>query len=676
MVGLPAAVAADEGCVASATRSVERHDSALASLRQQGLARLRAGTFAEAAELLTRAVASDPSEPYTRIDLGRALQGAGRHSEALQCFAAAQKLVPDDPAPWLNSAVSLLALGDAKAALREASEACYRAPNRFETHYTYGQAWLAANEPRRAEEAFVAALRLAPQFADSWVNLGVARYRQDNIEGAKDAMRSALVAAPGHRAATSNLAAFLRLTGDYETSERLLRDLVARDPGAAEARLNLVAALLTEDQSAEALELLDAVPAPTDIRQRQHWLLQRSLALLQLKRPAEAEEALRQIGQVPAPLAPLVFWREILLARAAGDHARARDFAAKMEATLHAQGDAVLPEHRIMGRYDLAKFWSNEGAADKAFANWTAGHGQIRRFQPFSRDVHRAFVDVSIEAFGAARFASGPRANNSDTAPVFIVGMPRSGTTLAEQILAAHRDVHGAGERNELSQMFLALGGGTDTAETARRVATLDATTLDRAASSYLAQLHALAPDAKRIVDKMPGNFNYLGLAGLMLPGAKIIHCVRDPRDTGLSIFTFRFYGYHPYAHDLADLGWYIGEHDRLMAHWKKALPNPILTLRLDDWVQDFQGTLAHVLDFVGLPPDPACERFYESDREVRTVSRVQVKQPVNARGIGRWRPYAKQLEPLIVELRAAGNADVAGGAGTVEASTAGDGSA
>jgi hypothetical protein len=152
----------------------------------------------------------------------------------------------------------------------------------------------------------------------------------------------------------------------------------------------------------------------------------------------------------------------------------------------------------------------------------------------------------------------------------------------------------------------------------------------------------------------MPGNFNYLGLAALMLPAARIIYCARDPRDIGLSIFTFRFYGHHPYAHDLADLGWYIAEHERLMAHWRAILPNPMMTVRLEDWVADFAGTLRRVLEFLDLPYDPACEHFYEQDSRVRTVSRAQVRQPVNARGLGRWRPYERHLQPLIVELAAA----------------------
>ena len=145
---------------------------------------------------------------------------------------------------------------------------------------------------------------------------------------------------------------------------------------------------------------------------------------------------------------------------------------------------------------------------------------------------------------------------------------------------------------------------------------------------------------------------------GLLLPGAKIIYCVRDPRDIGLSIFTFRFHGVHGYAHDLADLGWYIAQHERLMTHWKTALPNQIMTVRLSDWVDDFDGTLARLLAHVDLPPDPNCTRFYESDSRVKTVSRVQVRQPINSRGLGRWPAYANELEPLIAELARAGSLD------------------
>jgi Flp pilus assembly protein TadD len=560
----------------------------------------------------------------------------------------------------VEAAVSLLQRGDAQGAVKAASDACFQAPKMPEAHYAYGQAWLALNEPAKAERAFAEAIQLKPSWADAWLNYGIARYRQGAIEDAKTAMRQALTHAPGHAAATSNLGAFMRISGESEAAENLLRATLAREPRNIGARLNLAADLLQDERAGDALALLDQAEPPADnLRAARHWHLQKSQALLQLGRAAEAKaalDALAALGPIPPNLAPLWYWRHVLLARAENDTPRAYGAAARMEASLETMGPEAVLEHQIMAHYDLAKFWSGQNAPSRAFAHWQAGHALLKRSQPFSREEHRAFVDANIAAFGQDRFANGPQARNSDPAPVFIVGMPRSGTTLCEQILAAHAQAHGAGERNALPRAFYALGGAADQAACVRRIAALSADALDEAAVSYLAELHALAPGKARIVDKLPGNFNYLGLVGLMLPGAKIIYCARDPRDIGLSIFTFRFHGAHGYAHDLAELGWYIGEHERLMVHWKAVLPHPILTVKLSDWVEDFDGTLARVLRHVDLPPDPNCARFYEGESRVRTVSYAQVRQPVNARGLGRWKAYAAELAPLIAELENAGS--------------------
>jgi tetratricopeptide (TPR) repeat protein len=638
----------------AATRTAEA-----ASLFRRGVEALRANDIAVAIELLSRAVEVDASDSHAQFQFGVALQAAGRHAEAVERFRQAQASLADDPAPFLHAAVSHLAIGDNQDALVAASESCWRAPKLAAAHYAYGQAFAALGEAQRAEQAFATAIQLNPRWADAWVNYGLARYAQGAIEHAKTAMRMALAADPGHSAALSNLGAFMRITGEAEAAEQILQGWVMRAPNAVGARLNLAADLLQEERAAEALALLEDPEAPSDIGALRHWRLQEALALLQLGRGSKAREVLEEVarlGPTPPALAPLLHWRFVLLALGEGDGARALKEAERMEAALADMGPEGVPEHAVMARFDLAKFWSGQGAPNRAFAQWVEGHKLLARFQPFSREAHLAFVDASIEAFSVARLTRGPRAANRDPAPVFVVGMPRSGTTLVEQILAAHRDVHGAGERTALSQAFAALGGGADSPESARRAAGLDGESLRRAAARYLAELHALNAGAARIVDKMPGNFLYLGLVGLMLPGARIIHCARDPRDVGLSIFTFRFHGAHGYAHDLSDLGWYIGQHDRLMAHWKPALPNPVLTVRLSDWVADFERTLERVLTHLELPPDANCLRFYEFESRVRTVSRAQVRQPVNARGLGRWRAYAPELAPLIAELERAGS--------------------
>jgi tetratricopeptide (TPR) repeat protein len=469
-------------------------------------------------------------------------------------------------------------------------------------------------------------------------------------------MRNALRHAPDNRAAAANLGAFMRISGEPEAAEALLLRSVEVTPDNVAARMNLAADLLQEARAADALALLDEAPSlPEDQHARRHWFLQKSLALLQLNRPAEARsvlEALAALGPVPPEIAPLWLWRQVLLAMAEGDPQRAIQAAEAMQQALDLMGpDGALravPEHRIMAHYDLARFWSGQNRHDTAFGHWTQGHALLKQIQPFSRAEHLATIDATIAAFPKTRFTPRTIARNNDPAPVFIVGMPRSGTSLCEQILAAHTQVHGAGERSALGRMAARLG---DPAATAA----LDRNTLDTAANDYLAELHALASDKTRIVDKMPGNYLHLGLVGRLLPKAKIIHCVRDPRDIGLSIFTFRFHGYHGYAHDLADLGWTIAQQQRLMAHWRDVLPNPVLTLKLSDWVTDFDGTLRRVLALADLPHDPNCVRFYATENRVRTVSRSQVKQPVNARGLGRWRTYEAELQPLIAELAEAG---------------------
>jgi Tfp pilus assembly protein PilF len=558
--------------------------------------------------------------------------------------------------PFLRTASQAMQAGALETALQAASEACHRAPLLAAAHYLYGQVWLALARSQEAERAFAQALQLDPAWADAWINYGVARYREGHIEDAKAAMRQALIRAPGHPAASANLAAFMRITGESEDAEALLRETIQREPGNAGARLNLAADLLQSERAAEALALLDAAALPTDgLRAQRHWHLQRSMALLQLKRPHEARaaiDAFAALGPCPLEFAPLLLWRLVLLALADDDPQGAAAQAVHMEQALAAAGGKVTPEHRIMAHFDLAKFWSGRNDQARAFRHWTAGHALLKVGQPFSREKHGAFIDANIAAFTKPRFQNGQHARNTDAAPVFIVGMPRSGTTLCEQILAAHRDVRGAGERMALPRAFAALSGNArDDADGVERIAGLDADILDAAAVQYLAELRALAPEKARIVDKLPGNYAYLGLIGLMLPGARIIYCARDPRDIGLSIFTFRFHGHHPYAHDLADLGWTIAQHARLMDHWRTVLPEQIVTVNLSDWVEDFDGTLKRVLDHIGLPHDENCTRFYESDSRVRTVSYAQVRQPVNARGLGRWKNYQTELAPLIAEL-------------------------
>lgn len=260
------------------------------------------------------------------------------------------------------------------------------------------------------------------------------------------------------------------MSGDVEAGEERLRAWVEEDPGAIGARLNLAAVLLGEEQAEEALGLLNIVP-PDSPRDRQSWALQRSVALLHLGRSDEATALLADLGPVTPELEPLRLWRDIVFAARRGDQQAARAAAAEMEQSLDQTAHVMLPEHAIMARFDLARFWTKQREPQRTFQHWSKGHALLSRYQPFSREAYEDFVDASIEAFDYDRLHHGPKASNTDDSPVFIVGMPRSGTTLTEQILDAHSDAHGAGERPALGRTFAQLGGENETAEAARRVA-------------------------------------------------------------------------------------------------------------------------------------------------------------------------------------------------------------
>ena len=638
--------------ILDAARTASPNDPTV--LRILGLCRLRLGDANVALTLLRQAAESAPDDPQSGLHYALGLQTVGRHSEAIPLFRIAQTRLPLDPAPWLNLATSMLALGDAPGALYAARKARLRAPQMAATHYTVGLAHLAAGNLSAAHAGFMEATRLAPGFAEAWVNLGLVCYRSDDLQGAMAAMRKALAIDPAHQAAIINLAVFLRLQGNGDRSEALLEALLTHNPNAVQARLNLVDALLGDGKPSAALALLE-YPLPPSAVQRELCHLQTALCLLTLGRVAEARATLDALGPVDPAARSMLLWRRVLLAVAEGEATQAGALAEEMQAVI-AGDTASLPEQRIMGYFDLGRFWDRRGDVGRAFRCWQLGHELVGRTQRFDRARFATFVDASIAGFDHARLRSRARAPNTDPKPVFIVGMPRSGTTLTEQILAAHHDIAASGERAALWETFAGLGGSTDSPEAVRRIVQMDAEQLDRAARTYLDALQAPAPEAKRIVDKMPGNFRYLGLVAVMLPGARIIHCERDARDTGLSIFTHRFYGMHPYAHDLGDLGWYIAQQRRLMAHWRAVIPARIVTVRLRDWVEDFPTTLRRVLAFLDLPYDPACERFYELERRVRTVSRAQVREPINARGLGRWRRYAEQLTPMVDALQAQGS--------------------
>ncbi|MCX7302908.1 MAG: sulfotransferase [Hyphomicrobiales bacterium] len=264
----------------------------------------------------------------------------------------------------------------------------------------------------------------------------------------------------------------------------------------------------------------------------------------------------------------------------------------------------------------------------------------------------RRSFDTLISSFTPELFTAKAGIGNPSEVPVFILGMPRSGTSLAEQICASHPAVFGAGELVKLGKALRAKGYGLPDDVTA--VKSPEALTGEEAnsiAGDYLEFLRRKSPTAARIVDKMPHNFLRIGFIALLFPNARIIHCTRDPIDTCVSCFMTTFNDKHGYNTDLHTLGLYYREYDRLMRHWKSVLPGRIHECSYEALVADTETETRRMIDYLGLPWDDACLRFYATQRSVATPSRWQVRQPIYGSSVKRWKNYEDKIEPLIEAL-------------------------
>ena len=308
-------------------------------------------------------------------------------------------------------------------------------------------------------------------------------------------------------------------------------------------------------------------------------------------------------------------------------------------------------ETEVVACFKLGELLDKEAEYDEAFRYYRHAH----TLHPFAYDHDgqvRRFSEL-IDFFSEARMPQLPRASNGSRLPVFIVGMPRSGTTLVETILASHPQVYGAGELGDIFEMRAELARASGSGRPYPLfLESIGIKTLDAFAAKHVAKLESLAPGGiARVTDKMPHNFVSLGLIDLLFPGARVIHCMRDPLDTCLSIYFQPFIQHHAYATDLANLGLYYREYFRLMAHWRKVLRIPMLDLQYEELVQNPEDTTRRLLAFCELPWDERCLRHHESARVANTFSYNQVRQPIYNKSVARWRRYEKHLGPLIEAL-------------------------
>jgi tetratricopeptide (TPR) repeat protein len=325
-----------------------------------------------------------------------------------------------------------------------------------------------------------------------------------------------------------------------------------------------------------------------------------------------------------------------------------------MEALLNSEDRPVADQTRLC--FALGKAYEDIADFASSFAYYARGNRLVRAGNGYDHEVSvRKFAAIE-QAFDETLFQRFAGRGCDSDIPIFIVSMPRSGSTLVEKMLAAHAQVFGAGELALMSTIVASLWGKYVTPAGTKfpaAVASLSGDVLRDAGHYYVNEVKKLAGDKKivRITDKMPHNFLYVGLIKLLLPKAKIIHCRREPMDTCLSCFRHHFSGVQDYAYDLQELGQYYRLYQGLMAHWNRLLPGWLLDVEYEELVRDQPGQLKRILEFCELPWDEASLRFHEAKHEALTASSVQVTKPLYSSAVGYWRNYAPYLEPLRTAL-------------------------
>jgi tetratricopeptide (TPR) repeat protein len=471
---------------------------------------------------------------------------------------------------------------------------------------------------------------------------GLALFREGRIGPAVEAFSAALRAAPRAAGVHAARGQARLVGGQVDEAIADLSRAAELAPERTDVRLQLGVALGNAGRVDEALAALDAVLAGAP--RHADALLARAVVLEKAGRYDAGYEALSAALDEGASGYPAAFALALLGPR----KGKGAEAVERIERTL---AEGTLPPGQAESlHFEAGRILDRLERFDEAFAHYEAGN----RLHPgaFDLDAFGAHVDRIIATFSRETLDRLPRARHGSEVPVFVVGMPRSGTTLTEQILAAHPEVHGAGESPALQKVVNLIPAMTGKAapwpECAAR---LGQGGVDTLAGRYLSEVRRPAPDAARVTDKMPQNFLSLGLVALLFPSARVIHCVRDPVDTALSCYFQAFTQGHGYSFDLATLGAYYRHYRRLMDHWSAVLDISFMETRYEDMVADQEAMSRRLVDFVGLPWDEACLRFFESDRLAHTASYDQVRRPIYRRSVGRWRHYAPHLGPLFAAL-------------------------
>jgi tetratricopeptide (TPR) repeat protein len=596
----------------------------------------------EAERTLRAVIAAAPSFAKPAEDLGYLLVQAGRPADALPFLERATRLDPSLEIAWFN-------LGKALAMLGRGQEADVAFEKSFELSPERRLMALAAEHQREgrleeAERLFRRVLRQNPDNVDALRLLAQVALSADRADDAEALLERAIGIAPDFLQALLDLGRLRKDQDRYGEALACFDRVIALEPGHPQAHYLRAATLARASFTPEAIASYRRCLA---LRPRHQGALLGLGHVLKAVGDYDGAVASYTACMHETPDFGETYWSLANLKRYRFDDG----MIAEMERRAAAQAGGVRSEVNFL--FALAKAYEDRGDYDRAFDFYRRGNEKQRaevRYDPVQTEVMN---DRLVGVYTAEFLESLAGAGHPDPAPIFIVGLPRSGSTLLEQILASHTEVEGTSELPYIGRIASSLNrnraAGVNYPEAMRELAPANVRAL---ADEYLAmaRMHRRS-GAPRFIYKMPNNFPNAGFIAAILPDARIIDARRHPLDACLSCYRQLFAKGQNFTYDLTEIGEYYLQYQRMMDHWARVMPGRVLTVQYEDVVADFEAQARRLLEFCGLPWQDACLRFYESERPVRTPSAEQVRQPIYDRSVGHWKHYERHLGELIAAI-------------------------
>jgi tetratricopeptide (TPR) repeat protein len=596
-------------------RAIQENATSDASFYNYGVILKALKRYDESIEQLDRALAIKGSTPEALNLRGECHLDLKHFDEAISDFDNALAINPNFAGALINKARALADLEQYETGLEITEKALRLQPVNALAWLARGQVLNGLERYDEALEAFGRALTIQPDLAEAWLGRGSSYLNLDRHQEARTAFERLLTIKPDDADAWHGYGDALLELRKLDETKAAYQKALGIKPDHVHAHGSMARLLMELGRIDEA-----------------NQLFRKAIAL----KP-----------QIGAFYAGLVATKKFTADDLAAMEALAADKSVKHSA-----------RERTVLNFALGGAYADSGNHRRAFEHFLLANAGERARIDYDETKALAHFDHIAEVFTPELIASKSGGGVSTSRPIFIIGMPRSGSTLIEQILASHPAIEGAGEVQALTQALTeARNEMPDPQENQKPypdfIPFIQQRTIKSFAEKYLALLAELAPQGReRITDKMLGNFLFAGLIHLAFPNAAILHTVRNPVDTCVSIFSLRFKAVIAYAYDLAELGRYYMGYQRLMTHWHNVLPaGRILDVRYEDTVADLEGQARRILSYCGLPWDDRCLSFHKTERPVRTASIAQVRQPIYKSSVERWRVYEEFLGPLLKEL-------------------------